>query len=72
MRLFISVINHNHAQMIINNSTLQLLAAKHHVILKSNTLVSPELTDYCTKNHITLLQGKSFKSFGANNNEVYR
>ncbi|EPH6097904.1 glycosyltransferase family 2 protein [Vibrio cholerae] len=72
MKLFISVVNHNHDQMIINNPTLKQLATKHHVILKSNTPASPELTAYCLKNSITLLQGKSFKGFGANNNEVYR
>lgn len=71
MKLFISVVNHNHDQMIIKNPTLQQLATKHHVILKSNTLASLELTDYCLKNHIILLQGKSFRGFGANNNEVY-
>ncbi|EKF9809975.1 glycosyltransferase family 2 protein [Vibrio cholerae] len=71
MKLFISVVNHNHDQMIINNPTLQQLATKHHVILKSNTLASPELTAYCIQNRIYLLQGTSFKGFGANNNEVY-
>ncbi|HDI3228125.1 TPA: glycosyltransferase family 2 protein [Vibrio cholerae] len=71
MKLFISVVNHNHDQMIINNPTLQQLATKHHVILKSNTLASPELTAYCIQNRISLLQCTSFKGFGANNNEVY-
>nr|BCN22393.1 rhamnosyltransferase [Vibrio mimicus] len=71
MKLFISVINHNHDQIIVSNPTLQQLATKHHVILKSNTPASQELTDYCFKNNITLLQGKSVKGFGANNNEVY-
>ncbi len=68
MKLFISVVNHNHDQMIINNQTLQQLATKHHVTLKSNTLASPKLTAHCIHNNISLLQGKSFKSFGANNN----
>lgn len=72
MKLFISIINHNHDQMIISNPTLKQLAVKHNVILKSNTVPSQKLVEYCVSNHIILLQSHSINGFGANNNEVYR
>jgi GT2 family glycosyltransferase len=72
MKLFISVINHNHDEMIVNNPTLKQLATKYRVILKSNTLASEKLKEYCDINQIIMLQGISLKGFGANNNEIYR
>lgn len=72
MKLFISVINHNHDEMIVNNPTLKQLATKYRVILKSNTPASEKLKEYCDINQITILQGTRLKGFGANNNEIYR
>lgn len=71
MALYISVINHNHDDIICNNTTLKELATKHIVILKSNTNVTQELQAYCKDNNITLLKGDKKKGFGANNNEVF-
>ncbi len=71
MALFISVVNHNHDEMICANPTLKELATKHTVLLKSNTQATAKLQNYCKKNHIILLQGTEKKGFGANNNEVF-
>jgi len=70
--LFISVVNHNHDEMICDNSTLKDLALEHQVILKSNTQASTSLKKYCEENQIHLIQGTNRKGFGANNNEVFR
>tara|TARA_R110001583_G_scaffold195527_1_gene375363 strand:+ start:997 stop:1740 length:744 start_codon:yes stop_codon:yes gene_type:complete len=72
MKLFISVINHNHDEMIVNNPTLKQLATQYWVILKSNTPASQMLKEYCDINQITILQGTKSRGFGANNNEVYK
>lgn len=64
MTLFISVINHNHDDMICENETLKSLAKEHTVILKSNTLVTNPLKTYCEEAGITLLQGTISKGFG--------
>lgn len=71
MALFISVINHNHDEMISGNTTLKNLALEHTVIIKSNTKAKTCLKEYCKKAGIYLEQGNSFKGFGANNNEVF-
>lgn len=72
MALFISVVNHNHDEMISENDTLKNLAQKHTVIIKSNTEAKTCLKQYCQKSGIHLIQGSSFKGFGANNNEVFK
>lgn len=72
MALFISVVNHNHDEMISENDTLKNLAQKYTVIIKSNTEAKACLKQYCQKAGIHLIQGNEFKGFGANNNEVYR
>ncbi|MFV0447975.1 MAG: glycosyltransferase family 2 protein [Vibrio sp.] len=71
MALFVSVINHNHDDMICTNSTLKELATEHTVLLKSNTQATSKLQDYCKDNGIILIQGKERKGFGTNNNEVF-
>ncbi|MFY2509925.1 glycosyltransferase [Vibrio pectenicida] len=71
MNLYISVVNHDHDEMIITNSTLALLAKQFKVILKSNTPPSDKLRAYCIENKIILLHGKKKGGFGANNNEVF-
>ncbi|NAZ95960.1 glycosyltransferase [Vibrio toranzoniae] len=72
MTLFVSVVNHNHDEMICDNSTLKALALEHQVIIKSNTQASTALKKYCKENQIHLIQGTDRKGFGANNNEVFR
>ncbi|MFM2588593.1 glycosyltransferase family 2 protein [Vibrio sp. TBV020] len=71
MSLYISVVNHNHDEMICKNPTLKNLAKIHHVVIKSNTVASVELNSYCAEAGIHLIQGVEKKGFGANNNEVF-
>lgn len=58
--------------MISENDTLKNLAQKYTVIIKSNTEAKTCLKQYCQKSGIHLIQGSSFKGFGANNNEVFQ
>ncbi|RQW61709.1 glycosyltransferase [Vibrio viridaestus] len=71
MALFISVISHNHDDMIVENPTLKNLAHDYTVILKANTPAKQILRNYCEGAGIILLQGNKKKGFGANNNEVF-
>lgn len=71
MGLYISVVNHYHDEMICKNPTFRKLAGSHHVVIKSNTIASVALKDYCTEAGILLIQGVERKGFGANNNEVF-
>jgi N-acetylglucosaminyl-diphospho-decaprenol L-rhamnosyltransferase len=71
MKLFISVVNHNHDKIICENSTLKNLAKEHTVILKSNTPATSELQAYCNNNNIILIQRDEIKGFGANNNDIF-
>lgn len=71
MTVYISIVNHDHDAMIGNNPTLPSLAKNFTVIIKSNTLATPKLTEYCCEHKIHLLQGDIPKGFGANNNDVF-
>lgn len=72
MSLFISIVNHNHDRMIINNPYLSNISKHHTVIIKSNTLPSNELITYCNLNDIALIKPCGSKGFSANNNEVFK
>jgi len=72
MSLFISVVNHNHDHFIINNKTLANLSKLHNVIVKSNSLPSIELVEYCKKSKIKLIKSTRKKGFGANNNDIFK
>ncbi|WP_038178836.1 glycosyltransferase [Vibrio rhizosphaerae] len=71
MTLYISVINHNHDSMIIDNNILGELSKNHKVILKSNTPSTQALKEYCVNSDVELIEGRECKGFGANNNEVF-
>jgi N-acetylglucosaminyl-diphospho-decaprenol L-rhamnosyltransferase len=71
MKLYISVVNHHHDNLIISNNVLKNLALEHTVILKSNTSPSQELVEYCNKGNIHLLKKEKVLGFGANNNDVF-
>ncbi|MFS1909232.1 glycosyltransferase [Vibrio lentus] len=71
MKIFIAIVNHNHDKMIIANPTLDSLTENFPIAIKSNTPASQELSDYCSKKNITLIQGYEKKGFGANNNELF-
>ncbi len=72
MNLIISIINHAHDKMIVANPTLKSLSKQFKVIIKSNTIATECLSNYCIEHGITLIQGETTKGFGANNNEVFR
>lgn len=72
MTVFVSIVNHGHDAMIVDNPTLPTLAQHFTIIIKSNTQPTPALTDFCCEHHIHLLRGSKPKGFGANNNEVFQ
>ncbi|MGC9402644.1 galactosyltransferase-related protein [Vibrio genomosp. F10 str. 9ZC157] len=72
MTVYISIVNHHHDSMIVDNPTLPPLAKYFTVIIKSNTQATPRLTGYCLAHRIHLIQGDTPKGFGANNNEVFQ
>nr|MBF4448281.1 glycosyltransferase family 2 protein [Vibrio anguillarum] len=57
MNLFISVVNHAHDEMIVTNPTLALLAKQYKVVVKSNTVASEALSNYCLEHGIMLIHG---------------
>jgi N-acetylglucosaminyl-diphospho-decaprenol L-rhamnosyltransferase len=71
MNVYISVINHHHDDIIIKSDTLANLAKEFRVVLKSNTLASNRLKEYCSLGNIDLIQGSKFQGFSENNNEVF-
>ncbi|MBF9001169.1 glycosyltransferase [Vibrio nitrifigilis] len=71
MAVFISVVNHNHDEMIVSDNTLKELSKQYSVVLKSNTQPTLELTAYCNDAGIHLLTSNQPKGFGANNNEIF-
>ncbi|WP_070970455.1 glycosyltransferase family 2 protein [Vibrio sonorensis] len=71
MTLFISIVNHNHDDIITKNNELKKIAKTNQVIIKSNTNPKGILVDYCKKSGIHLVTTNEKKGFGANNNEVF-
>lgn len=69
--IFLSIINHDHDHMIINNKDLESLATNYPVIIKSNTPASKELLIFTKKHSITLLNEKYSLGFGENNNYIF-
>ncbi|MDG3086941.1 glycosyltransferase family 2 protein [Vibrio hannami] len=72
MTLYISVVSHQHDDMIANSDTLKSLAKYYKVVVKANTKPTESLINYCNESGIYLLVGAQPKGFGANNNEVFR
>jgi N-acetylglucosaminyl-diphospho-decaprenol L-rhamnosyltransferase len=71
MNVYISVINHHHDDIITKSDTLTNLAKEFRVVLKSNTLASNRLKEYCSLGNIDLIQGSKCQGFSENNNEVF-
>lgn len=72
MTLYISIVNHNHDDLICSNENLIEIANQHSVVIKSNTTASDHLINFCITNKIVLLQGNTIKGFGENNNDVFQ
>jgi len=71
MKIFISVISHNHGELIKQLSCLETIARKFTVILKDN-VGEPGLNHYCNDNDIIYLDYDQQRGFGDNNNIVYK
>jgi N-acetylglucosaminyl-diphospho-decaprenol L-rhamnosyltransferase len=71
MKLFISIVNHNHDDLISANLALKQVAKHHKVIIKSNSLASEGLKTYCHQSGIEIIQGRKNKGFSENNNEIF-
>lgn len=69
-KVFISVVSHGHSSMLKELASLEKLAEKYTVIIKNNK-ADAELSAYCLKNNIHLLDSDLGKGFGYNNNVVF-
>lgn len=73
MSVYISVVSHNHADMIMNMKCLPELANYFNVIIKNNVgNDSVKLTEYCKENNINIIDDDYGMGFGLNNNIVYQ
>lgn len=71
MKLYISVINHGHDELITSQDTLVTLAKNYTVVLRSNTAPTDALTKYSVNAGIHLIHDGCTKGFAANNNAVF-
>lgn len=72
MNIYLAVVSHNHADMIINLDSLSKLSNKFKVILKNNASNdSDKLKKYCSQHNIYYLDESYGLGFGANNNYIF-
>lgn len=69
--IFFSIINHYHDNIIINNTSLHVLAKKYTIVIKSNTPATEQLKKFTVEHSIILLDCNYFLGFGENNNFVF-
>ncbi|MEC6909373.1 glycosyltransferase family 2 protein [Photobacterium piscicola] len=69
--IFLSIINHHHDQMIIDNKELALISKKYNIVIKSNTKASTALINYTNKYNIQLIDESYGLGFGCNNNYIF-
>jgi len=69
--IFLSIINHNHDQLIVNNATLPNLAKDNFIVIKSNTPATKLLKEFSVENNILLLDENYGLGFGENNNYIF-
>ncbi|HCL6625632.1 TPA: glycosyltransferase family 2 protein [Citrobacter amalonaticus] len=69
--MFISIVSHGHAELIINLKCLSRLSAEHEVILTDNVGESI-LEIYCRNNNIHYIKNNPKKGFGENNNQNFK
>lgn len=70
MNVFISVVSHNHGDLIRTLDCLSKLSSEFNVIVKSNT--KEDISSYCTDNNILHLDECYNIGFGENNNYIYK
>ncbi|MFM7967754.1 glycosyltransferase family 2 protein [Aeromonas sp. A-5] len=68
-KIFISVISHNHANMIKNMGVLKRLALYCNVVVRSN--VNEDIQEYCSEHGIIYINPSVVMGFGENNNIVF-
>lgn len=73
MRVFLSVVSHKHAELIIKLGCLEELSSDFTVVLKNNFQGdSVRLNEYCRNNNIYLIDHSYGSGFGSNNNIVFK
>lgn len=71
MKIFISVVSHNHGKLIKQLSCLQKIACKYNVVLKDN-VGEQGLKRYCDDNNMAYIGYDQQRGFGENNNIVHK
>lgn len=70
--IYISIVSHNHDEMIINNIYNEKIAAMENVIFIIKDNVSSKiLSDFCIVNNILYIDKPLYVGFGENNNVVF-
>lgn len=72
MKIFISVVSHNHGKLIEKLDILSNLESKDIIIIVKNNTHDPIIEKYCKNRNIILLNENYNKGFGENNNIVYK
>ena len=72
MKFFISIVSHQHHDLIINLSVMKLLSAFPDVqVICSDNKPAEKLKQYCEKYHVHYIGNKSEQGFAENNNQNY-
>lgn len=73
MRVFLSVVSHKHAELILRLNCLPILAKQFTVVIKNNYADERYfLQKYCDEHNIYLINDEFGCGFGKNNNLIYR
>lgn len=68
-KIFISVVSHNHANLIKNMGVLNKLSPHYTVVVKSN--ICEDIHEYCSEHGIININPSEVMGFGENNNVVF-
>ena len=69
--MFVSIVSHGHANLIIRLDVVRKINEKYNVIITDN-ISDEKLKDYCEENSISYIPNKVKKGFGENNNQNYK
>ncbi|QPE17054.1 glycosyltransferase family 2 protein [Providencia rettgeri] len=72
MKIYVSVVSHNHGKLIKNLDVLSKLNNDNIIIIIKNNINDPALVTYCLEKKIILIDENYFKGFGENNNLVFQ
>lgn len=69
--IYISIVSHNHANVILQLGSVEKLSKKYNIIITDNT-GEVLLENFCKSNGIWYLKNDEKKGFGENNNQNFQ